>query len=539
MQRRDFLRRVAVTGAGALVVPRLSLRAAGGARYLAMHPFLEANPDAVFVMRTAVASKTDAAAKLAAGRAFASRIFNASDGVGIPFSQPLTVKPNLTGTFGMAADPSGMGIRTDVAFTEGVLESIIALGYPASNIWMREGNWASDGYMPEERLVGDSAAMADRLGIHTFDFASGRSVGELRFETLQEGTEVVWRDVPDGVVFRRVGFVAPFNADRTWTLNLAKMKAHGMGLSLAVKNLQGAVVSPLVHYCEGVDATLRYPAIVRDCFHDDLDARITALHERHVREGFVRWDRPGRDWSGGFGMETWAQRTCDSQLVSGDGLHVVEAIYSRNGNGFLKGPGPNDTAEDFLTNMIIFGRDAFLVDLVGYWIGGQEPGNFGLFHIARERGLLDRIDPHTVPLFAWDGDDPQPIELRSIERVPLTNPYLRRDYDGQSEPEYHLVNEPYDYGTSAIDSAARRGVSLRVITSSSDAIDIEYTLRESSSVIIEIFDLRGRIVERVADDGVVAARNVVRVSWNGQGPGVYFCRLTAREAGVTVRFVAS
>ena len=539
MQRRDFLRNAAVAGAGALVAPRLALHAAAP-RYLALHPFVEANPGAVFIMRTDVGSKVDTAAKLEAGRTFASRVFSASDTAGVPFSHALAVKPNLTCTFGTGGTADGMGIRTDVAFTEGVLETIIGLGYPSSNVWMREGAWAGDGYCPDERLVGDSVAMAGRLGVHLLDFASGRTIDQMIFDSLEEGTEVIWKDVPDGVVFRRLGFSAPFNADASWTLNIAKMKSHSMGLTLAVKNLQGTVVSPLVRFCEGIDATAGHLATVRAHFHDDLESRIAPLYERHRAEGYVRWDRPGRGPTGGFGMETWAQRTCDAHSVTGEGLHVVEAIYSRNGNGFVKGPGDGDTPQEFLSNMIIFGRDAFLVDLVAFWIGGQEPGNFGLFHIARERGLLDRINPHTVPLFTWESDGPREATLRTIDRVPLLNPYLRRDFEGQTEAEYHLVDEPYDYGTSGIGAdGSSDEISLRVVETGGGAITIECELREAGDVTLELFDATGRLMLRRDEGMLPAGRRVLHAGFDAPS-GTYFCRVAQRgprrSLPVTTRF---
>ena len=43
---------------------------------------------------------------------------------------------------------------------------------------------------------------------------------------------------------------------------------------------------------------------------------------------------------------------------------------------------PRGKAWDYMTNILIFGMDPLRVDLIGKWLGGHEPGNFGLFHIA-------------------------------------------------------------------------------------------------------------------------------------------------------------
>ncbi len=50
----------------------------------------------------------------------------------------------------------------------------------------------------------------------------------------------VWKEVPGGVVSTQVPYLWPFNAPDSWNLNVAKFKAHEMGLTLASKNWQGS-----------------------------------------------------------------------------------------------------------------------------------------------------------------------------------------------------------------------------------------------------------------------------------------------------------
>jgi len=40
--------------------------------------------------------------------------------------------------------------------------------------------------------------MAERVGAHLTDFDSGRMMAEASLANLEEGSEVIWRDVPDG-----------------------------------------------------------------------------------------------------------------------------------------------------------------------------------------------------------------------------------------------------------------------------------------------------------------------------------------------------
>ena len=413
--------------------------------FFSLHPFIDAHPEAVFIKRTHVAAKTDAESKQREGTALARELFVYGTGSGIPMSHKIAIKANVTGTEGQGKTERGMGIITDVAFMEGMIEGMKALGFPAGNMFLREGNWLKDGYSAKDLPATGYAEMAERAGIHLTDFPTGRAITGMTLDTLAEGSEVIWKDVPQGVVFRRIGTVAPYNADDSWLLDVAKLKAHGMGMTLSVKNLQGMCVSPHVHFCEGVRATLAHPDPIRQDFQADLKEHVAELHDQHAREGYPRWDRPGDDWNSGYGMEMWAQRICDFMSVTKPGLCVIEGIYGRNGNGFLKGPGPGGEAQDFMTNVLIFGKDPFRVDLIGMWLAGHEPGNFGLFHIARERSLLSVVNPAQVPLFDWNNGDPRPMSLADVERTPLKTYYLRQDYAGRSEPYYHLVDEPFDY----------------------------------------------------------------------------------------------
>jgi hypothetical protein len=95
--------------------------------------------------------------------------------------------------------------------------------------------------------------------------------------------------------------------------------------------------------------------------------------------------------------------------------------------------------------VLIFGKDPFRVDIIGTWLAGHEPGNFGLFHIAKERGLSSVVNPFEIPVYQWNSGSPQITPLGDFERQPLKTYYLQRDYNGQSEPYYHLVDEPFEY----------------------------------------------------------------------------------------------
>ena len=114
-----------------------------------------------------------------------------------------------------------------------------------------------------------------------------------------------------------------------------------------------------------------------------------------------RWDKPGTSFNSGVGMETWATMTLDNHGALKPGLNVVEGIVARDGNGFARGPGPDGFSQEFLTNVIMFGMNPFHIDNIGHWLGGHEPGNFGLFHIAAEHNFADTMNPREIPVYEW------------------------------------------------------------------------------------------------------------------------------------------
>jgi Domain of unknown function (DUF362) len=538
MKRRDFLKSAALISAGTMVHPWeiFPNQSNASVSYFSLHPFIEAHPDAVFIKRSAVDVKTNAAAKLYEGKQLAKDLFILSDQPGIPLNQTMALKPNLTCTFGTGHTADGMGIQTDHDFLEGVIEGMRESGFDSSRMYLREGNWLGDGYCSNEITIDLMQQMSLRQGFHILDFPTGRGLQDITLDTIVDNQEVIWRDCPDGYVFKRIGYVAPYNETQSWTLNIAKFKTHSMGMTLAAKNMQGMCISPYVRFCEGVDNTRKHPASVLSDFQADFEQRMDSEYTKHVQAGIPRWDRPGRDASGGYGMETWAHRTCDSHSVNKAGLSIIEGIYGRNGNGFTEGPGPGNTPQEFMSNILIFGKNPFLVDVIGTWLAGHEPGNFGLFHIAKERGLCDNFNPATIPLYDWGTETPSMIELEELTRTPLLCPYLQQDYNGGDEEKYHLVNEAFVYDSNPVNPISAPAIfTLGQNYSNPFSVQtiIEYTLPAAGRISLEVFNSSG---QRVG----ILARGLKRsgthmATWNASGfpSGTYYYTLKTPDGKVT------
>jgi hypothetical protein len=542
MNRREFLKAIAAAGTVALfdpgdVIVRKSLAAP---LYFGLHPFIESHPEAVFIKLTNVLNKTDSEAKKREGVELAEEIFTLRDTPGIPLSHMIAIKPNLTCTSGSARTEDGMGIITDSDFVEGVIHGMKNVGLSADRMYMREGNWLGDSYCPNECAISPYIDVARNTGAHLTDFPTGKKITQLRLNSMEEGAEIVWKECPDGVVFRRVGYVAPFNHPDSWLLNIAKFKCHGMGMTLSAKNLQGMCVHPYIHFCEGLSVTKRHPDNVLKDFQPDFEERVQTLYTQHLEAGVPRWDRNinAKDWNSGYGMETWSHRTCDSLSVTETGLNIIEGIYGRNGNAFLKGPGPGGKAQDFMTNILIFGKNPFKLDIIGHWLGGHEPGNFGLFHIAKDRGLCNTINPMAIPVYLWENGVPVLTPLADFQRTPLLTPYLRRDYGGQNESEYHLVNEPYNYEpANAVESSNNNTKTGRRYDEPDACIlgqnfpnpfngstVIQYQLLQSGYTKLEVYDSSGRLIDVLVDGWQGAGTHAAYWNAGNMPSGVYFYR---------------
>ena len=536
MKRREFIRTIGAVGTAALVQPQSILARAQQERmaYFNLHPFVAAHPEAVFIKTTTVTAKTDATAKKRASLELARELFVASNEAGIPIGSRIAVKPNLT--CGGSANPDDMGIITDADFVEGFIEGMKELGLRGEQFYLREGNMLGDAYCPDSESAAWYRPMAERTGAHLYDFDSGRTLAEARLANLEEGAEVIWREVPDGVIFRRIGYVAPINADDAWSLNIAKFKAHGMGLTLSSKNWQGTNVHPYVHYCEDLDKLVRNkPASFVNDVNPEFIELVTQQHAQHLEESVPRWDRPGRTWNSGWGMEGWAQKTLDNLVASRHGLNIIEGIYGRNGNGFSAGPGPNGRPQDFMTNMVIFGRNPIKTDIVGHWLGGHEPGNFGLFHAAFDRGLTDTVDPRAIAVYSWENGQPVQRSLDDFTRHQLSTYYLQRDYAGQGEALYHMVDEPYTY---AVPTAIRSQTQVRPQSSVlgqnypnpfNSTTVIEYQLPQRGAVRLEVFDVHGQVVDILVDGVQNGGAHVAAWDSGHRASGTYFYRFTTQN----------
>lgn len=516
ISRRTFLKTSSIAGAAVALnaSPVFGRILKQSLNYYGVHPFIDANPDSVFIMRTNIDVKTNSSAIKDVGLNFGRSVFvhmDPGDGA-VPIDYKVAIKPNITcrGTGESNYTRLGtMGIVTDSFFVEGIIQSIQELGVQSNKFYIRETN------CPADYEEGGYISMAARTGADIRDLSA--NVVNL------DPSDVQWKNV-DGVWFNKIPFLAPVNSPGSFLVNIAKLKTHGMGMTLCAKNMQGSIAHDYQQHCTVYSANMNIPT---DAIQPDAKTVIMTNYNRHVSDKIPRWDRPGDD--GGIWQETWATRCLDTNSVTRPNLHIIEGIYGRDGN-FIVGPGADGLATDYMTNYIIFGKNPFHVDIIGHWLGGHEPGNFGLFHMAMERGLSSILNPAKIPLYEWHLDSSAAVTpLENFTRTPLKTYYLQRNYNGQTEDYWHLVNEPYNYPVSSVDNLPQRPNSFVLYQNFPNPFNpstaIQFSIPQNGNVRVEVCDITGSVIMSLTDKYYLKGTHLV--SWNTSHDvsGIYFYRM--------------
>ena len=504
LNRRDFIKTTAALGSLELLRPIRTLcsRYQTSSGHFGVHPFVEEHPEAVFIMRTDVDVKTNSAEKKKTGLNFTRSVFLPMDDNGIPMTHLIPIKPNLTSSSTKNKDFSpefGMGIITDPYFVEGVIDGMKELGLAGNQFYLREVNG------PEHFGPRGYIDMAKR---------TGADIRNLNEDVRTIGKEFIqWVDVPDGVVHKKIPYLWPINTTDAFLLNIAKFKTHDTGMTLCCKNHQGSVANKYQRFCYGTRALKNYHY---DHLAMNTEKTCEALYDKHLADSLPLWDKltePGKKKN--LWLDIWCQRIFDNLAASSMGLCIIEGIYGRD-DAFLTGPNPplhNDKGKkeawDYMTNVIIFGKDPVLVDILGHWLAGHEPGQFGFFHIAVERGMSTVIDPRKIPVYNWGDGAATLTPLEQFPRTPMLSSYIPKDRyasaEGTNSSLFYMYDEPFDYSTvdEKVPSISRTPGSRLLDRCRPNPLNpfviIEYTLPNAEYARLDILDEDGNYLETIVN----------------------------------------
>jgi hypothetical protein len=516
--RRDFLKTAAAAGNLLLLDARKARGETLGTVYFGLNEFVENHPDAVFVLRTNVDAKTNASAIKDVGHNLGKTLFAGKPGPegAFPTTANVAIKPNITSwSWDKPPIEQTMGIQTDPYFVEGVINSLTDLAVPAGNVFIRDANFVTT--QTDGKWYTD---LATRSGIN---LASLPPVGGgLAAE------DVLWLDVPNGVWYNKIPYLWPFNSAGSCLINIAKLKSHGMGMTLCSKNIQGINARPYVAHCTAWGTDMA--GVSLNDVQSNAFSTIQSNYNRH-KGSIPRWktldgDAGGKS-AGGLWMETHTARCLDNNSVTQPVLNIIEGVYGREGP-FVTGPSSEGYGVDIMTNVVVFGKNARHVDIIGVYLAGHEPGDFGLFHIACERGLSHFLNPHDVPLYEWKLDGTATLTtLANFQRTPIRTPYLPQP----GEDAYHMVDQPFDYSATSVAEKQHPDIPDAVAISQNfpnpfnPSTSIQYHIPSAGRVRLEVFDVRGEVVDVLVDGFQPAGDHLVVWRSDRRASGTYFYRL--------------
>ena len=367
--------------------------------------FVQQRPDAVFVRAYEYGSFEEMYANdgfYRGGREIVEELFVAEEGSGErPLLKPnnVCVKPE-----DMPKDPPYHGgVSTNPQFVAGMIDAMLRLdtlpdgmdivgggGTPYGDPFFRISGYVD--MVREPARVGERKPRAEQ-GVRLVGCA------RRRFEDYAP-EELVWVDVPEGVMHKTIPFVAPVRTPGTKLINVPTLKTHNLGIAtLCCKGFQGIVATGYRHFCNPLshlENNLR--GMSREHLHPDFEDRVRASDRRHVEMNLPLWDSR-TDEQGVGRFELWAQRTVDaiSAFLPFEEhflLNVVEGIIGRNGTAFRQG-------WDVPVGLVVAGINPVHVDAVAAFLMGHDPKYLPHIVLAEERGIgrsrIEEIEVYALP----------------------------------------------------------------------------------------------------------------------------------------------
>lgn len=493
--RREFLRQSALTAAAfggiggidGYSSVRHADRGTGAARdFFSFTPFLEENPTAVFVKRTAVTGKGDYSGFEREGRLLARQIFQPASR-GWTTRTKIAIKPNIV----RARPPKGespeltQGIVTNPYFVGGFIDGMRKAG-PADYTVLERG--ATDEMFKARGYTQVSRKKRFRL----------LNYGYRRYTDYKD-TELNWYEVPDGRIWRRIPVLRPVLDPETLYISMPTFKAHNLGvLTLSIKNQQGVIPTGYGHFCQNLKGLARKTAAQLEHFRPlfDIGRFVTSEMKRHIQEGYFRWDCEGTQ------EELWAQRTLETFNVVRPTISIIEGIVARDGDY-------DSTGRDFLHNIVIFGRSPLYVDMIGHYLAGHYPWNVGLYRIARERGMIPTVLPKNIDVYEMTDKGPVFIEnIKDWERkyplavghhsIKITHASKRFPVGYTTPDEFIFLNDPV---TDEILKGERfsRSMNFQIFHDSvpGSPVAFSYEVEHAGDVQLTVFNSIGHPVNSV------------------------------------------
>jgi hypothetical protein len=150
--------------------------------------------------------------------------------------------------------------------------------------------------------------------------------------------------------------------------------------------------------------------------------------------------------------------------------------------------------------------------------------------MAKDRGMINHFNPSGIPLYDWDAETGASLaDLKDYERTPLKTYYLQKDYDGGSEPYWHMVDEAYDYTAVSVPSMKAADLPFTLDDNFPNPVKwkttIPFSIQHAGHVYIEVINPQGMVVDILEDRRLAAGSHMVNWKCINKPAGLYLYRM--------------
>ncbi len=239
-------------------------------------------------------------------------------------------------------------------------------------------------------------------------------------------------------------------------------------------------------------------------------------------------------------------------IVWGTGSNGSNSVYYTKINGNLDGGGSSMSDDD----LTIIQEAAFITDTQGVRYAKCTTDNYLNVHAAYEQGeygchhpkAMKYIKMNGVPLLRIVCPDESVLlvemsgngtDWEGTFTPPLSGTYFAGISGSDAEGNTGTATYEFEYPDTGIESQGDLPVSGFSCSPNPfrGLANFSYTLPATGNVKIDIYDMRGRLIETLTNEEQQTGLN--SVNWNASGttPGIYLCRISSGTATETLRCV--
>lgn len=146
------------------------------------------------------------------------------------------------------------------------------------------------------------------------------------------------------------------------------------------------------------------------------------------------------------------------------------------------------------------------------------------------------------PVYNWNAENGATLaDISGFQRYPLKTYYLQRDYSGQEEPYWHMVDEPYNYELTGIRDLQGKGNDFSISQNYPNPVEnstsLDFKIPRKGYVSIEIINDKGQVMEILVNKQLSTGSHSVKWDGSSYPSGLYVCRMRFEGSASTQKIM--